>query len=411
MKKLIIFIFSVVLLGSCQKDIEGCTDVNAVNYNPDANIDNSTCQYVPTLSTAPVVYDEEVSASTGGIISSDGGSEVTLRGVCWSDSSNPTILNDTTIDGSGTGNFQSFITGLEFNTTYYLRAYATNSNGTGYGDEVVFSTASVALIPDQNFEQALIDFGLDILLDGKVKIENIDTVTILSNFGSTTSLYGRNISDLTGIESFISLKDLDVANNQLLNIDLSQNLQLEVLRCQENQISNLDVSNNNLLSYFDCSSNQISSLDVSNNNLLTDLSCGYNQISNLDVSNNIQLERLYISQNQISTLDVSDNNLLTTVWCDGNQLTSLDISGNPNCHTVVVGISSSGNPITCVNLKNGMTTSPNNLYASFYALNCPNLSCVEVDDVTWATATWFVGQYIDAGVTFSTNCNYPAGCF
>ena len=44
MKKLIIFIFSIVMLGSCQKDIEGCTDATAVNYNPDANIDNNSCK-------------------------------------------------------------------------------------------------------------------------------------------------------------------------------------------------------------------------------------------------------------------------------------------------------------------------------------------------------------------------------
>ena len=404
MKKLIVFMFSIVLLGSCTKDIEGCTDATAVNYNPDANIDNSTCQYVPTLSTAPVIYDEEISASTGGIISSDGGSEVTLRGVCWSDSSNPTILNDTTIDGSGTGNFQSFITGLEFNTTYYLRAYATNSNGTGYGDEVVFSTASVALIPDQNFEQVLIDFGLDILLDGKVKIENIDTVTILANniFGTTTSLYGRNISDLTGIESFTSLKSLDVGNNQLSNIDLSQNIQLELLSVAQNQISNLDLSNNNLLNWFSCSENQISNLDLSQNDSLVFLTCSANQISNLDLSNLINLEQIQCDINMLTSLDLSGCLSLKHLFCTANQLTGLDISGNPNCVTVVLGNSNlGGNPITCLNLKNGQQQ------ITLTAPDCPNLTCVEVDD----PAFWIQNSSSSVPWTFSTNCNYPAGCF
>ena len=139
MKKLIVFMFSIVLFGSCQKDIEGCTDVNAVNYNPDANIDNSTCQYVPTLSTAPVVYDSILSAESGGVITSDGGSAITLRGICWGASPNPTTTNDTSVNGSGTGVFNSFITNLNISSTYYVRAYATNSNGTGYGNELTFT--------------------------------------------------------------------------------------------------------------------------------------------------------------------------------------------------------------------------------------------------------------------------------
>ena len=76
MKKLTIFMFSIVLLGSCQKDIEGCTDATAVNYNPDATIDNSSCQYVPTLSTIPVVYNSGSTAESGGVITSNGGNEI-----------------------------------------------------------------------------------------------------------------------------------------------------------------------------------------------------------------------------------------------------------------------------------------------------------------------------------------------
>ena len=92
--------FSIVLLGSCQKDIEGCTDATAVNYNPDATIPNSTCQYVPTLTTIPINtnFPPSYNYFTGGIISSDGGSFVTLRGVCYSFNPEPTIDDDKTID-------------------------------------------------------------------------------------------------------------------------------------------------------------------------------------------------------------------------------------------------------------------------------------------------------------------------
>jgi hypothetical protein len=133
--------FSIVLLGSCQRDVEGCTDATAVNYNPDANIDNTTCQYVPELSTSPVININATSAESGGIISSDGGSDVTLRGLCWGKLPNPTITaDDTTINSAGTGNFNSIMINLDINSIYYVRAYATNSNGTGYGNEFSFST-------------------------------------------------------------------------------------------------------------------------------------------------------------------------------------------------------------------------------------------------------------------------------
>ena len=96
---------------------------------------------VPTLlPTTPASSIGQTSALSGGIISSDGGSAVTSRGVCWATSHNPTTIDDKTTDGSGTGSFTSTMTGLTGNTTYYVRAYATNSIGTAYGDETPFTT-------------------------------------------------------------------------------------------------------------------------------------------------------------------------------------------------------------------------------------------------------------------------------
>ena len=80
------------------------------------------------------------STTSGGNISNDGGSVVTARGVCWSISTNPTISNEHTSDGSGTGIFASSITGLLPVTTYYVKAYATNGAGTTYGNEISFTT-------------------------------------------------------------------------------------------------------------------------------------------------------------------------------------------------------------------------------------------------------------------------------
>ncbi|MBO4655088.1 MAG: choice-of-anchor J domain-containing protein [Bacteroidales bacterium] len=79
-------------------------------------------------------------ASCGGYVADDGGATVTARGVCWSTSQNPTVSDSHTTDGTGTGSFTSNITGLNGLTTYYVRAYATNSVGTTYGNQVSFTT-------------------------------------------------------------------------------------------------------------------------------------------------------------------------------------------------------------------------------------------------------------------------------
>ena len=94
----------------------------------------------PVVTTAPVSNISFTSATCGGTVTSEGGATVTARGVCWSSAQNPTINDDHTLDGSGTGNFTSNITGLAQSTTYYVRAYATNSQWTVYGDEFSFTT-------------------------------------------------------------------------------------------------------------------------------------------------------------------------------------------------------------------------------------------------------------------------------
>lgn len=97
---------------------------------------------LPTVSTNEVINITDTSANGGGNVTSDGGSPVVDRGVCWSISQNPTISESHTSDGSGIGSFISNIIGLIPNTPYYVRAYATNSAGTTYGNQVIFTTLS-----------------------------------------------------------------------------------------------------------------------------------------------------------------------------------------------------------------------------------------------------------------------------
>lgn len=97
---------------------------------------------LPDVATSSVSGITDTSAICGGVVIDDGGSTVTARGVCWSSTNqNPTTSYFHTTDSTGTGSFTSNITGLWPNTTYYVRAYATNSVGTAYGNQVSFTTS------------------------------------------------------------------------------------------------------------------------------------------------------------------------------------------------------------------------------------------------------------------------------
>jgi len=99
---------------------------------------------VPTLTTDAITNVTNSGATCGGNITSEGTGTVINRGVCWSiTNSNPTITNNKTFDGSGTGSFISSVTGLNGGTKYYIRAYATNSSGTGYGNIITFTTNDI----------------------------------------------------------------------------------------------------------------------------------------------------------------------------------------------------------------------------------------------------------------------------
>lgn len=98
---------------------------------------------------SPILYTNGISDPkpnsfvTGGYILSDGGTPVNQRGVCWNTTGSPTIDNSKTNEGGGSGGFTSTVTGLTVGTPYYVRAYATNNVGTGYGNEISFTTSQI----------------------------------------------------------------------------------------------------------------------------------------------------------------------------------------------------------------------------------------------------------------------------
>ncbi|GEM56644.1 hypothetical protein B0A58_11790 [Flavobacterium branchiophilum NBRC 15030 = ATCC 35035] len=114
---------------------------------------------IPTgITTIAVSTITQTSASSGGSITNDGGASITSRGVCWSNTtSSPTIANTKTIDGTGIGIFSSSLTSLTTGTTYYVRAYATNSAGTAYGTTSTFTTLP-SLAVGQSYQGGIIAY-------------------------------------------------------------------------------------------------------------------------------------------------------------------------------------------------------------------------------------------------------------
>jgi len=108
-----------LLLAGCKKEVE---------------------KEIPTLTTTAISSITDTMAISGGSISSDGGSPITERGICWNKYPNPTISNYKKASGSGDGSYTSALNGLQSETVYYVRAYATNEMGTAYGNELTFKT-------------------------------------------------------------------------------------------------------------------------------------------------------------------------------------------------------------------------------------------------------------------------------
>ena len=104
----------------------------------------TTLPVIPTVSaTASATAITSFTATSGGNVSNNGGASITARGICYSTKTGPKITDSKTTDGTTTGTFISLMKGLSANTTYYVRAYATNSAGTGYGPEISFKTAAL----------------------------------------------------------------------------------------------------------------------------------------------------------------------------------------------------------------------------------------------------------------------------
>ncbi|NOQ92369.1 MAG: T9SS type A sorting domain-containing protein [Flavobacteriaceae bacterium] len=347
-------------------------------------------------------------------------------------------------DGKGNFGSQQIIT---TNADLAWSVYAVDIDGDGdmdvlsasfYDDKIAWyeNTASAiteTYVPDDNFEQVLIDLGYDTLpLDDYVPTANINTITDLD-------VTGKSITDLTGIDGFTSLLNLTCDNNPLTainldqntnlgslrcrntditSLDLSKNTELKFLFCNDNQLTNLHISNCVNLDWLECHNNKLGSLNVDNNPELRTIQAGNNQMNQINVDKNTKLTQLLLYSNQLSTIDIDKNSLLesinisnnsisnlnsslntklTQIICFDNQIESLDVSKN----TLLERFNARNNKLTFLNFKNGNNT----IITQFISTGNPNLTCIEVDDKTYSTANW---TDIDATSSFINNqaeCN------
>lgn len=188
------------------------TNSAGTSYGSDLTFTTTSPVTTPTISTTTASSVTNTTASSGGVISSDGGASITAKGVCWSISSNPTIADSKTSDGTGTSTFTSAMTGLSAGTLYHYRAYATNSAGTSYGSDLTFTTTTVptlfvstssgpwttagtwvANVVPSATDYAQINSTHNVTVSGNTSITNL----ILKS-GSTVTVSGTAILTITG---------------------------------------------------------------------------------------------------------------------------------------------------------------------------------------------------------------------
>lgn len=180
----ILVILSILSISSCKKD------------EPEP----------PTVSTIAVTSVSFTTAASGGNVTDEGGATVIEKGVCWNIAGSPTISNSKTSDGAGSGAFASNITQLTPSTQYYIRAYATNSAGTGYGNEVSFTTIAVTA-PEITTTAITSITESSAVSGGNVTSENGGSVTAKGVCWSTTAnstIEDSKTTDGTGTGSFVS---------------------------------------------------------------------------------------------------------------------------------------------------------------------------------------------------------------
>ena len=239
------------------------------------------------------------------------------------------------------------------------------SDNTQYSDEcdVILQTTN---IPDNNFEQALIDFGYDDVLDGVVLTSNIKQVAFLD-------LTDKNINDLTGIQDFIMLESItsNIGNEIEGVLDLSSNTNLSYVDLANNQLSELYLNNNsNLLDLYVYNNPTLSILEIENSPNLQFLNIHDNLVTDLDLSNSPKINKMRIWNSKLESLDLSNQTELEVLRAQNifkSAGKSIDLSNNPL--------------IKIIDLRNnpgGLLDSSNNTNAEIVVLSENDLNSIDL---------------------------------
>ena len=184
MKKILFLTLSLLLL-NCSSD----------------NNEDEAINSLPTLTTNNVTNISSSRIISGGNISNNGGLDVTSRGICWSLNEEPTTNDNFLINGSGIGEYSVEVLNLESNTDYYARAFATNSLGTSYGNELNFTT-----LKDITYEVILFEFTPDTgnntsRLKYQIKFNNLNDISINGFHKITLNIDGLVSSNIASSSS------------------------------------------------------------------------------------------------------------------------------------------------------------------------------------------------------------------
>ncbi len=261
------------------------------------------------------------------------------------------------IDLSGVTALQNVPNGTTVTLRYYASGQTTTGgwgfssasagvNGLAIGGTVSPAPPTTA-IPDSNFEQALIDLGKDDVIDGKVITANISGI-------ETLDVSGKSISDLTGIQDFVDLKDLRCSSNTLTSLNVTTLTNLEVLYCDNNLLTALDVHLSPNLYYLICENNAITNLNITGLTKLQVMGCLTNQLTAVNVSANPGLYYLDVDDNLLTSLVVTTGSNLNELYCNTNLLTTLDLSGLTNLDF----FEAKANALTCVIVDNETLVKP-----------------------------------------------------
>ncbi len=162
---------------------------------------------LPVLTTTAISEVGQTTAKSGGTITGDGDAEIITRGVCWSMTTNPVVSGYHTTDGQGSGMFVSTITGLSPDTTWFVRAYAINSAGTSYGNEIRFNTLANPVLPAVRTNQVTNITATSAKCGGEVASDGGAAVTsrgICWSTGQKPTILDHKTTDGAGTGTFIS---------------------------------------------------------------------------------------------------------------------------------------------------------------------------------------------------------------